>query len=201
MTDELVESLRRDWQSQRIDPGPALRKLRRQRWTPHLVLGFELLGCLVALVVGGWFAWVAVHQEEHKLLLALSAGVLLIAAPLLAVAIVLARRAGLAWHAETPGSILRIGIVRVESTLRAMRVARWHIGIIAAFVAILWVLQASGYIEALRFLIIYTTVSFVASLAGWVWMRWRTRSLLLERAAYEKMLAEMRTSESSAGSC
>jgi hypothetical protein len=193
MTDELVESLRRDWQSQRIDPEPALRKLRRHRWTPHLMLGLELLGCLVALIVGIWFAWVAVHQADHKLLLALSAGVLLISAPFLAVAIVVARRAGLAWHAETPDSILRIGIIRAESTLRAMRVARWHIAIIAAFVAILWILQASGYIEALRFLVIYTTLSFMASAAGWAWMRWRTRSLLLERAAYERMLAEMRT--------
>jgi hypothetical protein len=193
MTDELVDSLRRDWQSQRVDPGPVLRQLRRRRWVPHLVLALELLGCLVAMVAGTWFAWSALNQDEHKLLLALSAVILLIAAPMLGIAIVLARRPGLTWHTETPESLLQVGILRADSTLRAMRVARWHIGIIAGFIAVLWLLQASGHIDARRFLIFYTSVCFVISLAGWWWMRWRTRSVVRERAVYEKLLGEMLT--------
>lgn len=192
MTDELVRSLQRDWQSQRFDPAPVLRRLRRHRWTPHLVLAFELLGCAIALAVGIWFAWVAAHQAEHKLLLILSAVVLLITAPLLGVAIVMARRPGLSWHEETPESILRIGIVRADATLRAMRVGRWHIAVVAGFVAVLWLLQAVGFIDAGRFLVFYSVICFVVSLGSWLWMRWRTRSVLGESAACRRLLEEMR---------
>ena len=122
-------------------PSEVVRRLQRARWTPHLVLGLEVLGCCLALGVGVWFAWVAAHQTEHKLLFTLSAAVLLIAAPVLGVATALARRPSLAWDDETPESILRIGIRRAEASLQAMRVGRWHVAIIAGFVALLWALQ------------------------------------------------------------
>jgi hypothetical protein len=102
--------------------------------------------------------------------------VLLIAAPLLGVAIIMARRPGLSWHEETPESILRSGIVRADATLRAMRVGRWHIAVVAGFVAVLWLLQAVGVIDAGRFLIFYSLVCFVVSLGSWLWMRWRTQA-------------------------
>lgn len=156
------------------------------------MLGFELLGCAIALGVGIWFAWVAAHQPEHRLLLVLSAVVLLIASPLLGFAIVRARRPGLSWHEETPESILRIGIVRADATLRAMRVGRWHITIVAGFVAVLWLLQALGFIDAGRFLVLYSLVCFVVSLGSWLWMRWRTKAVLAERAACGRLLEEMR---------
>jgi hypothetical protein len=192
MTDELVRSLQRDWQAQQFDSGRILRKLRRHRWTPHLVLAFELLGCAVALAVGLWFAWVAAHQAEHKLLLILSAVVLLLAAPLLGAAIVMARRPGLSWHEETPESILRSGIVRADATLHAMRVGRWHMAIVAGFVAVLWLLQAAGFIDAGRFLVLYSLVCLAVSLGSWLWMRWRTEAVLAERAACGRLLEEMR---------
>jgi hypothetical protein len=192
MTDELVRNLQRDWQSQQYDSGRILRKLRRHRWTPHLVLGFEILGCVIALGAGIWFARVAAIQPEHQLLLTLSAVVMLVAAPLLGIAIVMARRPGLAWHSETPESILRIGILRADATLRAMRVGRWHIGIVAGFVAVLWLLQWLGYIDAEGFLILYTAVCLAASLGSWLWMRWRSRAVLVERAACNRLLAELR---------
>ena len=95
MTDELIRSLQRDWQSQEYDATHVVRRLRRRRWTPHLVFALEVLGCCLALGVGAWFAWVAAHQSEHRLLMALSAAVLLITVPLLGVATALARRPSL----------------------------------------------------------------------------------------------------------
>ena len=80
MTDELIRELRRDWQSQEYDASSVVKRLRRARWAPHLVLASEILGYCVALGVGIWFAWVAVHQDQHKLLFVLSAAVLLITA-------------------------------------------------------------------------------------------------------------------------
>jgi len=39
---------------------------------------------------------------------------------------------------------LRIGIRRAEALLRVLRIERWHIAIIAAFVATLWIVEALG---------------------------------------------------------
>ena len=192
MTDELIRSLRRDWQSQEYDASHLVRRLRRRRWTPHLVFALEVLACCVALCVGVWFAWVAAHQSEHKLLLALSAAVLLIAVPVLGVATALARRPSLAWDDETSESILRIGIQRADASLRAMRVGRWNIGIVAGFVGLLGALQLLKLIDALEFLIVYASVCLVVSLGSWVWMAWRVRTVRAERDACVRLLATLR---------
>ena len=68
MSDDLIRSLQRDWQSQEFDASQVVSRLRRARWIPHLVLALEILGCCITLGVGIWFAWVAGHQPEHRLL-------------------------------------------------------------------------------------------------------------------------------------
>jgi hypothetical protein len=192
MTDDLIRSLQRDWQSQECDASRVVRRLQRTRWTPHLVLALEILGCCVALGIGLWFAWVAAHQTEHKVLFALSAAVLLIAAPVLGIATALARRPSLAWDDETPESILRIGIRRTDASLRTMRVARWHIVVVAGFVALLWALQSLKVIDALEFLVFYSSVCLVVLLGSWIWMVWRTRHVRAEREACIRLLDAMR---------
>jgi hypothetical protein len=192
MTDDLIRSLQCDWQAQEYDASQVVRRLRRARWTPHLVFALEVLACCVALGVGAWFAWVAAHQSEHRLLLALSAAVLLITVPVLGVATALARRPSLAWDDETPESILRIGIQRADASLRAMRVGRWHVAVVAGFVVLLGVLQLLQLIDALQFLVFYSSVCFFMSLGGWIWMAWRVRVLRAERAACIELLAALR---------
>jgi hypothetical protein len=192
MTDELIRRLQVEWQSQEYDASHMVRRLRRARWTPHLVFALEVLGCCVALGVGCWFAWVAAHQSEHKLLMTLSAAVLLITVPLLGVATALARRPSFAWDDETPESILRIGIRRADASLRAMRVGRWHIAVVAVFVVLLAMLQLLHLIDALEFLILYSAVCLVVSLGSWVWMAWRIRTLRAEREVCVRLLATLR---------
>jgi Na+-transporting methylmalonyl-CoA/oxaloacetate decarboxylase beta subunit len=191
MTDELIRSLRSDWQSQEYDATHVIRRLRRARWTPHFVFALEILGCAVALVVGIWFAWLAVHQSEDRLLLALSAAVLLIAVPVLGIATAVARRTGFAWADETPESILRIGIRRADASLRAMRVGRWHLAAVAGFVVLLWVLQLLELIGALEFLVFYTWVCLAVSLVSGIWMAWRIRAVRAERDACIQLLAAL----------
>lgn len=191
-TDDLISSLQRDWQLQQYDAGHVIRRLRRARWMPHLALGFEVLGCFVALGVGVWFAWVAANQSGHQLLYGLSAAILLITAPLLGVATALARRPSLAWEEETPESILRMGIRRAEASLRAMQVGRWHIAIVAFFVALLWALQLLQLIDAREFLVFYSAVCLVVSTGSWIWMAWRSRSVRAERDECERLLASLR---------
>jgi hypothetical protein len=192
MTDELIRSLQRDWQSQEYDVSRVVRRLRRARWTPHLVFVLEVLGCCLALGVGVWFAWVAAHQSQHSLLFALSAAVLLIAVPVLGVATALARRPSLAWDDETPESILRIGIRRADASLQSMRVARWHGAVVAGFVVLLWALQLLKLIDALEFLILYSSVCVAVSLGSWIWMAWRGRIICAERDACLRLLATLR---------
>ena len=192
MTDELLRSLQRDWQSQEYDASHVVGRLRRARWTPHFVFALEVLGCCIALGVGAWFAWVAAHQSEHRLLLALSAAVLLVAVPVLGVATALARRSSLAWDDETPESILRIGIRRADASLRAMRVGRWHVAVVAGFVVLLGALQLLKLIDAREFLVVYSSVCLVVSVGCWIWIAWRVRAVRAERDACIRLLATLR---------
>jgi hypothetical protein len=192
MNDEFIRSLQADWQSQENDADQLLRRLHRNRWTPQIVLGGEILVCALAFAVGLWFAWNAMHEEQHRLLFALSAAVLLLVAPALGIAGFLVRRPALAWDVETPESLLNVGIRRAESSLRAIRIGRWHVGTIAAFVLTLWIAQALGFVDALDFLILYTLICLAVSVAGWLWMRWRENRVRNERAACVRLLAALR---------
>jgi hypothetical protein len=192
MTDEFIRGLQRDWQSREQDVGEMLRRLRRNRWVPHAVLAFELLGYAVALSVGVWFASVAFRTPEHRLLFALSAAILLTTAPALAIASAMARRDSLAWGDETPESILQIGIRRANSTLRIVRVGQWHVAVIAMFVALLWILQFAGWIDAVRFLVLYSLICCVVSMGSWVWMRRQARKAREEQEACRRLLEALR---------
>ncbi len=158
---------------------------------PHVVLGAEIVGCAFALLVGIWFAWVAAHNEEHRLLFALSAAVMLITAPALCAASVMARRHSLAWDAETPDSLLRVGIRRADSSLSAIRIGRWHISIIALFVMTLWMFETMGLINAVRFLVFYTAVCLAVAVVAWLWMSSREKRLRSERAVLVRLLADL----------
>ena len=195
MSDNFIRSLQGDWQSQHHDVTRVLRRLRRTRWMPHIVLAAEIVSCAFALLVGIWFAWVAAHTDEHKLLFALSAAVMLIVAPALCIASVIVRRHSLAWDAETPESLLTVGIRRAESSLSAIRIGRWHIAIIAIFVTTLWALEAIGLIHAVRFLMLYTAVCLAVSVAGWLWMMSREKRLRSEHAVLVRLLATLKVDE------
>jgi hypothetical protein len=189
--DDFIRGLRGDWQSQDHAVTGALQRLRRNRWTPHLALAMEILACASALAAGVWFAWVAVHNEEQRILFALSAAVTLITAPALGVASLVARRRSFAWDAESPESLLRVGMRRADASLRAIRIGHWHITIVAVFVAVLWIAQASGFVRAIEFLVFYTAVCVVVCVASWLWMRRRAKQLRGERAAYRSLLAKL----------
>jgi hypothetical protein len=192
MNDEFIRGLQRDWQAREQDVGEMLRHLRRNRWMPHVVFGLELLGYAVALCVGVWFAVVAIRTPEHRLLFALSAAILLTTVPALGIASAIARRDGLAWGDETPESILEIGIRRANSSLRIVRVGQWHMAVIAIFVALLWVLQWAGWVDAFRFLVFYSSTCFAVSIGSWVWMRRQARKARAEQEACRRLLAALR---------
>jgi hypothetical protein len=194
-TDEFIHNLKGDWQSQDDGAERVLHRLRRNRWTPHVMLGLEVLGAVGALLIGLWFAWAAAHREDQQLLLGLSAAVLLLSAPVLCIATVRARRAALSWGKETPESLLQIGIRRAEASLRVIRIGRWHLVILALFLAILWAAEVSGMIQAMEFLTFYTATCVIVSLLAWLWMASREKRLRGECDALIRLLAMMRTGD------
>lgn len=191
MSDNFIRSLKSDWQSQDFDSDRVLRRLRRNRWVPHVVLGAEILICTVTFLVGLWFAWAAAQGGQHALLYALSSGVLLLTAPALCVASVMARSPSLAWHVETPESLLNVAMRRAESSLRVIRIGRWHVAIVAVFAGSLWALTALGLIQANDFLIFYTTICVAVCLASWFWMAWREKRARRELAACAHLLSTL----------
>ena len=193
MADEFLEELQSSWRGQDVAFADVLARLRRQRWRPHLALGFELLGTVIAMGVGVWFALVAVQQDS--LLLAMSAGIMLIAAPALAVATWIARKDSLQWEDETPESVLISGLRRADASLKVLWVGRVHLAVIAAFVAILWASELGGLINARDFLVFYTLVCAAMVAFYLPWFAWREKRVNRERAECQRLLEDLRAGD------
>jgi hypothetical protein len=193
MTDEFLEELQSSWRGQEVSLARMQAQLRRQRWRPHLALGYELLGTAAVMGVGAWFALVAVRQGS--LLFALSAGVLLIAAPALGLAAWLARKDSLRWEEETPESVLILGVRRADASLKVLRLGRVHLAVIGVFVAVLWASELLGLIDARDFVMLYTLVCAVTAALYLPWLAWRQRRVMRERAQCLRLLDDLRGGE------
>jgi hypothetical protein len=198
MSDEFIRGLRDTWQSQDHDAAQVLQRLRRKRWEPHLALASALLGCGAAMLAGVWFAWVAAHPGPQRLLFALSAAMLLITVPATCLATVTALRQTFAWH-DQPRMLLSLGIRRAESTLQSLRIVRWHIEAIGAFVAVLWACQGLGLLHALGFLMFYTAACAVVCSVAWLVTMWYAPRARAVRQACIRLLAAMEDQEPDEG--
>ena len=193
MTDEFFKELQSNWRGQDVALGDALSRLRRQRWRPHLALGLELLATAATMGVGVWFASMAITLQS--VLFGMSAGILLIAAPALAVAAWLARKDSLHWEDETADSVLVSGIRRADASLKVLRLGRVHLWLIAAFVAVLWTLELGGLIGARDFLVLYTLMCAATAAFYLPWLAWRERRVKRDRAVCEHLLGELQAGD------
>jgi hypothetical protein len=198
MNDEFLQGLQSSWRGQDASLATMQARLRRQRWRPHLALGYELLGTVAVMGVGIWFALIAVRQGS--LLFAMSAGVLLIAAPALALAAWLARKDSLRWEDETPESVLVLGVRRADASLKVLRLGRVHLAVIGAFVVILWVSELIGLIDARDFVVLYTLVCAATAAFYLPWLAWRQKRVIRERAMCQRLLDDLRDGEQDPGS-
>jgi len=189
MADEFLDELQKDWRGQDVAFADVHARLRSQRWRPHLALGFELGAAAVVIGVGAWFALMA--WKHDSLLFGMSAAILLLASPALAVAAWLARKDSLRWEEETPQSVLSTGVRRADASLRLVRLGRAHLAVIAAFVAVLWACEAAGLIHAWDFLVFYTIVCAVTAACHLPWLAWREKRVLQERTICERLLGEI----------
>jgi len=170
-----------------------MRRLRRNRWQPHALLALELAGAALGLVYGFWLATIA--AKLGSLLFALSAAAMLVGMSVFAVGTVLARRRSLRWEEETPEGVLTVALRRADASLRAVRVGRWQVVIIASFVAILWAAQAMGLIHASGFLVFYSAACVVTVIPYFIWLGRREKRVVAERAACRKLLEDLQAVE------
>jgi hypothetical protein len=189
MLDEDLLTLRADWRRQDAAFTDVYARLRRNRWQPHALLALEFAGAALGLAIGLWYASVAVKLDS--LLFALSAAVLLLAMPAFAVGTVLARKRSLRWEEETPEDVLIVGLRRADASVRAIRVGRWQVAIIASFVVTLWTTEAMGLIDVSGFLVFYSAICAASVIPYFTWLRRREKLVLAERAACRKLLEDL----------
>ena len=186
--DDFIRALQQTWQSQDYGANQVLQRLRRKRWEPHIGLATAMLVCTGTLLCGVWFASIAIRPGPKQLLFALSSAVQLIISPAVGIAVLRALRSSLAWH-EEPQALLRTGIRRAEGNLRVFRVMHRYMGVLAAFVALLWVCQAAGVLHSQGFLVFYSALCLAACMAAWLYMRWQEPRIRGELAACIRVLA------------
>lgn len=189
MSDDFLRQARTAWQAEHTDVGEMLRKLRRKRWAVHRALTVEWIGGAAAFMVGVFFF--AMSVWTHQLLFILSAVVLLVGMPLSMSANLQAHRTGLRWEDETPEGVVATVLRRAETSLKTIRIGRWGVLAIGAFVAVLWIAQAAGLIRAASFLKLYTAAAFITCAPYLLYLHRRERRALGERAACQRMLDEL----------
>ena len=187
--DDFLRTAQSDWRDQPVELIRIRGLLRRRRWAPHLMLGLEILGGLAGFAVGLWFLWMVL--TAGGLLYVLSAVVMLAAMPVSIVVSVIARRDALHWEDETPEGVLRACLVRAEASLRAIRIGQFGVAVVGAFVAVLWVAQASGLVRALDFLVIYSLASAGICLPYFLYLWWRTQQIRREQAACTRLMSDL----------
>lgn len=198
MTDPFLQDLQRDWHRQEAGIADLMRRMRRARYVPHLLLAIEILGGLVGLA-GGLFILVAAIRTGEALFY-LAAPVLLVGTPLLAIASLRARRGSLRWEDETAESVLRTALARAEGSERAIQVGRWSVYTLAGFVVALWVALACRIIGHAGFVVGYSVACAAALAAAWAWLEFRTRRVRRELAGCRAALAEFEGGPSTGGS-
>jgi hypothetical protein len=221
--DDFIRGLRADWCAQQVDKGAAvLGRLRRGRWTPSILMGLEVLQGVVGLLGGAAFLWIATSTDRladwmeplyrpHtstevvagvfriiRYVFALSGVVMLVSVPALTWMAVRARRGGLRWEDETPEGVLRAGVRRAESSLRANLVGRWNLAALLVFVVALWALAAVGLAPV--WLIAELTVFYLGVIAGaWLWLDLRLGRVRKELDTCVALLSQYEASEGAVG--
>jgi hypothetical protein len=195
MTDDFMRDAQAAWRHTPADI-PAMRQLlHKKRWTPHMVLAIEVIAGLAGFAMG--LVFFALALETRALPFILAAIVMLAGMPLATGASIRARRDSLRWEGDTPRGVVVTATRRAEAALRAVTLGRLAVAIIAAFVALLWLLQWAGAMHEARFLHIYTATCSVMCAPLLVYLRYRERRMRGERAACLGLLSELDRAETS----
>jgi|GEM_PF-1593943 len=177
-TDPFIADLQADWRASSPDDDRMAEKVSRHRRERAVWRWGEIVGALVSLVFGLWFALLAWRQLDWAYGLASAA--LLAATPLIVASLVRGRRAVKAAAVRTPFSTIVEARHHAEATIKAMRRARWAAWLLVTASAVGGALAAAGLADGLAWPIL---VWLSTALAGVVGTRFREGQMrrLLER--------------------
>jgi len=154
-------------------------------------LGWGLaLACAIAGIVAGvWCAFLS--WKISSPMVGMLAVLLVLAAPALTVALIVARPDDPAGAGEPPESVLVDRIHRTESALRIVGLGRAHVGVIASYVVVMWICEFAGMVSLKGLLIFLTLACAVTAVAYLPWLASRERRLYEERAEFQLRLGEI----------
>lgn len=186
--DRFLAGIGDNWRRIGADHARMHQQLRRTRHLPRLLRLADISGTLALFGVGCWFAWEAIAGQS--VFFALSALVLLAVPPALLPAALRARKDSLVWADETPEEVLRMSLARTEAALRMAVLGQWKMIVIQVFLAVLWIAETTGLMQAGEFLNLYTLISLVILAAYAPWLEWRRTALSRERDTCLKLIAD-----------
>ena len=186
---ERFDEMRDSWRRQHVEVGaPQPCPGIRRRW-PNFMLGLQLACATAGALTGVWLAYLA--WRLVSLSFGVWAVVLLLTAPALGIVAFLARNNDLKWESESLESVLVSGRYRAEASLRAIRLGRGYTCVVASHIAVLWVSELGGLINARAFLIIYSVAWAVMAVLYLPWLTRRERTIYEEHAITSRLLGEV----------
>jgi len=150
---------------------------------------FVLAWAATAMGTGVWFTFIAwkLGSQPRGML----GVVLLIFAPMLAAAALLARPDAPSEAGTSPAGIIITALHRVDDCLRFVHLCRAHLGVALSFVVILGLCQLWDYVNLMAFLVFYTVTSAMAAVLFLPWLASCERRLHEQRAEYRERLGEV----------
>jgi hypothetical protein len=158
------------------------RKLSRLAWY------FALAWAAAAMAAGIWLAFAAWKQASQSY--GMLSVVLLLSAPMLAIAAFLARPDEPDEAGVSPAYSFITAIHRIEHSVRLVHLCRAHLGVAGSYVFVLWFCQLAGYFRLMEFLLFYSVACVAAAAAFLPWLKACERRLYDERAEYRRLLSE-----------
>jgi hypothetical protein len=190
MNDDFLRDLGAAWRDGGGDaPAPVRRRVLRDLWLARAVLAAEMTAAVGGIAGGLWIAVIGLYR--HSPLFLLSAAVLLLSLPPLAILSWLARRDSLRWEDMTPEGVVDYALRRLDRSARLVRLTRWHLYVLTAFLAGIAVLVATGLAALDRFVLAYSALVAAIIVVGLARLRRRSRRIAAERAQCERLRAEL----------
>ena len=141
------------------------------------------------MLAGLWLAFLAWKIASPTI--GMFAVVLVLAAPAIAVAVVVARPERAREEGELPESTLIESINRTNAALRIAGLGRAHVGVAASYGVVMWICEAAGYVRIKEVLVLFTVVCILTAVAYLPWLASRERRLYEARAEYRRRLGEI----------
>ena len=160
------------------------------RWK-FLRLAWDLALALAigAMFTGLWLAFLAWQLASP--LFALLAVLLVLAAPAIAIAILVARPDAPGEAGEPPQNALVDGVYRADALLRIIALGRAHVWVVTSYVVVMWICEIGGMVS-LKNLLVFMTFACIVTVVGYLpWLAKREQRLYDERAELRQRLGEL----------